>query len=52
MYNQLKNDPEVVMLIDKGNHNLEELGYTDHSITHCIIVANRAATILKSSGYN
>ena len=52
MYKILKNDPEIMMFIEKGDRNLEELGYTDHSITHCMIVAERAATILRLLGYN
>ena len=52
MYEKLRKDPKIMMLIDKGNRNLEELGYTDHSITHCTIVAQHAATILRLLGYD
>ena len=51
-YEDLKKDPEIKALIAKGNRNLEVLGFTDHSIAHCVIVAERAAYILKILGYD
>ena len=51
-YEDLRNDLEVMSLIEKGNNNLEVLGYTDHSIVHCTIVAERAAYILRLLGYD
>ncbi len=51
-YNTIKNHPEVLALLERGNHNLGVLGFTDHSIVHCILVAERAAYILKELGYS
>lgn len=50
-YEEMKKHPEVCALLEKGNQNLGVLGYTDHSITHCVCVAERAANILKALGY-
>ncbi len=50
-YEEIKNNPEVLALLEKGNQNLGVLGFTDHSIAHCTLVAERAANILKSLGY-
>lgn len=49
-YEEIKNNPEVLALLEKGNSDLGVLGFTDHSITHCIFVAERAAYILRSLG--
>ena len=51
-YEELKKDAEIQALIAKGNSNLEVMGYTDHSIAHCVIVAERASYILKTLGYD
>ena len=50
-YEYIKNHPEVNALLEKGNRNLGVLGYTDHSMAHCALVAERAAYILKTLGY-
>lgn len=51
-YSEIKHHPEVRALLEKGNENLGVLGYTDHSLTHCVFVAERAANILKQLGYS
>ncbi len=50
-YKDIKGNPEVLALVEKGNENLGILGYTDHSEIHAIVVAERAATILKTLGF-
>lgn len=47
IYQELKKDAEVLALLETGNHNLGVLGYTDHSVAHCGLVAERAAYILR-----
>lgn len=51
-YEEIKKNPEVLALLKKGNENLGVLGFTDHSVAHCVLVADRAANILKSLGYS
>lgn len=50
LYEQLKQNDEVLAYIKKGNANLRVLGYTDHSIAHCTLVAERAAAVLSQLG--
>lgn len=51
-YEQILRDPEVLALLEKGNANLGVLGYTDHSRIHCALVADKAAYILRTLGYD
>ncbi len=51
-YEIIKYHPEVLALLEKGNQNLGVLGFTDHSIEHCTIVAESAAYILRKLGYS
>lgn len=51
-YEQIKNDPEALALLAKGNADLGVLGYTDHSQAHCALVAERAAYILRKLSYS
>jgi len=51
-YEYIKKHPEVNALLKKGNDNLGVLGFTDHSMAHCALVADRAAYILRSLGYS
>ena len=51
-YSEIRNNAEVCALLDKGNHNLGVLGFTDHSEAHCLLVAERAAYILRKLGYS
>ena len=50
-YEEIRNHPEVLPLLERGNHNLGVLGFTDHSKIHCALVAERAAYILRKLGY-
>ena len=52
MYNEIRNNKEVLAYIKKGNDNLGVLGFTDHSEVHCAVVAERAGYILKTLGYS
>lgn len=51
-YEQIKKHPEVVALLERGDYNLGVLGFTDHSMAHCALVAERAAYILRKLGYD
>ena len=50
-YKEIRKDEEVRAYLKKGNENLGVLGYTDHSEVHCVLVAERAAYILKKLDY-
>lgn len=50
-YEQIKTHPEVTALLERGDYNLGVLGFTDHSMAHCALVAERAAYILRRLGY-
>ena len=50
-YEYILHHPEVLALLERGDHNLGVLGYTDHSIAHCALVADRAGYILRKLGY-
>lgn len=52
LYHKIKHDPEVLALLERGNHDLGVLGFTDHSIAHTGLVADRAANILQRLGYD
>ena len=51
-YNEILHHPEVLALLERGNYNLGVMGFTDHSMAHCALVADRAAYILKMLGYS
>lgn len=51
-FKDIKNNKEVIALLDKGNQNLKKLGYTEHSMVHCELVAKRAASILEELKYD
>lgn len=51
-YEQIRKHPEVNALLERGNHNLGVLGFTDHSMSHCALVAERAGYILRTLGYS
>jgi metal-dependent HD superfamily phosphatase/phosphodiesterase len=51
-YNEILKNPEVLALLERGNHDLGVLGFTDHSSAHCALVAERAAYILRRLGYS
>lgn len=48
---ELKNDKEIQMLIDKAEKQLIEIGYTEHGLRHLGIVSEIAGDILKELGY-
>ena len=50
-YKEIRKNEEVRAYLKKGNENLGVLGYTDHSEVHCVLVAERAAYILKKLDY-
>ena len=52
LYQKIKADAEVLALLERGNHDLGVLGYTDHSTAHTGLVADRAANILQRLGYD
>ncbi len=52
LYQKIRNDPEVLALLERGNRDLGVLGYTDHSTAHTALVADRAANILQRLGYD
>jgi metal-dependent HD superfamily phosphatase/phosphodiesterase len=51
-FKDIRNHPEVCALLERGNQNLGVLGFTDHSEAHCLLVAERAAYILRKLGYS
>ena len=51
-FEDVKNNPEVQELITGAQRQLNALGYTEHSLRHVSIVANRAAKILEDLGYD
>lgn len=50
-YDEIFQNEEIRGFLRKGNDKLGVLGYTDHSAAHCALVADRAAYILRSLGY-
>lgn len=51
-YKQIVDDKEIKAYIKKGNEILGTMGYTDHSIAHTTLVADRAGRILNTFGYS
>jgi metal-dependent HD superfamily phosphatase/phosphodiesterase len=51
-YEEIRKHPEVTALLERGDYNLGVLGFTDHSMAHCVLVAERAAYILRRLGYS
>ena len=51
-YQEIRKNEEVLAFLKKGNDNLGVLGFTEHSNVHCSLVAERAAYILKTFGYD
>ena len=50
-YESIRNHPEVLALLARGDYNLGVLGFTDHSTAHTALVADRAAYILRKLGF-
>ena len=51
-FSEIRNNEEVCALLERGNQNLGVLGFTDHSEAHCLLVAERAAYILRKLGFD
>ena len=51
-YKDVANNKEINAYLKKGNSNLGQLGFTDHSQAHCVQVAHQAGKILKRFGYS
>ena len=51
-YKKIKESEEIRAYIKKGNDNLGVLGYTEHSLSHAVKVAQIAGRILKELGYS
>ena len=51
-YKEIKENPEVTALMERGNDMLGALGYTEHSKKHACKVAKGAGDILSSLGYD
>ena len=51
-YEEIRENEEIREYIRKGNANLGVLGYTNHSVAHCAIVAEEAGKILEMFGYS
>ena len=50
-YKEIANNKEINAYLQKGNANLGQLGFTDHSKAHCVQVAHQAGKILKRLEY-
>ena len=50
-YKELVNNKEINAYLKKGDKNLGQLGFTDHSKAHCMQVAHQAGKILERFSY-
>ena len=51
-YEDVIQNEEVKEFIQNAQKQLDVLGYTEHSTRHCSLVAERAAYILRTLGYD
>lgn len=51
-FKEMKENPQVQKMIAVADRNLEALGYTEHSIKHCMKVAKEADRILETLGFD
>ena len=51
-YIDIANNEEINAYLKKGDANLGQLGFTDHSKAHCVMVAYQAGRILEKFGYS
>ena len=51
-YEEIRTNAEIEALINKGNNNLGNLGYTEHGKAHGTLVAQRAAYVLEQLGFS
>ena len=47
-FDDVKNNIEVKALVEGAQKQLNALGYTEHSVRHVTMVANRAAEVLET----
>ena len=50
-FEDVRNNIEVKALVEGAQKQLNALGYTEHSVRHVTMVANRAASVLETLGY-
>ena len=51
-FKEICKNEEINAYLKKGDENLGQLGYTDHSQAHCVQVARQAGKILERFGYS
>ncbi|MGN0165439.1 MAG: HD domain-containing protein [Lachnospiraceae bacterium] len=51
-YSDIRKNKELLAYLEKGNANLGVMGFTDHSVAHTGLVADRAGMILERLGYD
>lgn len=51
-FEDIQKSPEIKELIKNAQKQLDVLGYTEHSVRHVSVVAERAANILRTLGYD
>ena len=51
-YKEIRHNDEVNALIERGNHTLGVMGYTEHSRKHAVKIATGAGEILQELGYD
>ena len=52
LFERLRDDPEILTLIDRADAVLAALGYTDHGRRHAMLVATNASRLLAALGYD
>ena len=51
-FDELRQDPEIIALVEAANRMLAAMNYTDHGRRHVTLVARTAARILEQLGYD
>ncbi len=51
-FKEISHNKEINAYLKKGDANLGQLGYTDHSQAHCVQVAHQAGKILERFGHS
>lgn len=51
-YEEITHHPEIQEYYRRGSENLDALGFTDHSVAHTQLVAEKAADILRTFEYS
>ena len=52
LFERLRRDPEILVLIDQADAVLAALGYTDHGRRHATLVATNASRVLATLGHD